>query len=404
MPTRRGRSLDWEHLVRTATERWETPFFISAWPPVLDALGDLSGLSLPIPVRHWLSIKTHPVSPLLRAWRESGLGVEVVSQYELMAALKAGFHPSNIIVNGVSKHRWLSGVRNEGLIVHFDSLEEVSQLSVQAEHLNWRVGLRLHVSEEHDPDETHFGGQFGLTLDEAAEATTILGSQGVRINSIHFHLRTNVTEPSSYVSALEETAQFCHRFDLRPSVFDCGGGFPARHCANLQIFGGIEEYLSQIRSGFTRVLSTMPSVKEIWFENGRFVTGESAVLVVQVKDIKLRAECRYLICDGGRTNHAFVSDWEHHSIFTLPSRSGPTTYTTICGPTCMAYDRLARLVLPEDVNIGDYVVWAEAGAYHLPWETTFSHGRASLLWSYDGVSLHQARPPESFEQWWGLWV
>ena len=45
-------------------------------------------------------------------------------------------------------------------------------------------------------------------------------------------------------------------------------------------------------------------------------------------------------------------------------------------------------------------MWLEAGAYHLPWETHFSHGRAAVFW-HDGQRTTSARPAEDFETWWG---
>src|SRR5207237_1269198 len=83
----------------------------------------------------------------------------------------------------------------------------------------------------------------------------------------------------------------------------------------------------------------------IWMENGRFITGRSAVLVVRVRDVKERPECRYLICDGGRTNHALVSDWEPHPLFVIPERNGRPVLTTVAGPTCMALDRTIRMTV-----------------------------------------------------------
>src|SRR5207244_4719330 len=58
--------------------------------------------------RHWLSCKTQPVAPLLRCWREQNRDIEVVSEFELRAALAEGFAPENILVNGPAKHHWLS--------------------------------------------------------------------------------------------------------------------------------------------------------------------------------------------------------------------------------------------------------------------------------------------------------
>ena len=61
-----------------------------------------------MPVRHWLSVKTQPVKPLMIAWhREFGLGAEVISLFELLAAREVGFSVDSILLNGMAKHAWL---------------------------------------------------------------------------------------------------------------------------------------------------------------------------------------------------------------------------------------------------------------------------------------------------------
>src|SRR5678815_2866307 len=71
----------WLDVIGEALGKWRAPFYINAWLPVREALEGLVPLSsLGIPVRHWLSVKTQPVKPLLIAWgRELGLGAEVIS-------------------------------------------------------------------------------------------------------------------------------------------------------------------------------------------------------------------------------------------------------------------------------------------------------------------------------------
>jgi hypothetical protein len=65
----------------------------------------------------------------------------------------------------------------------------------------------------------------------------------------------------------------------------------------------------------------------------------------------------------------------------------------------MAFDQLARLPLPRRLKPGDHLLWLEAGAYHLPWETRFSHGLAAIFW-HDGRRVTQVRQRESFDTWW----
>ena len=390
----------WALRVRAAAARWPTPFYLAAWEPVEPALVELARIEMQYPLRHWLSVKTQPLKPLLRSWAARGWGAEVVSEFELRAAIAEGFTPQNILVNGVAKHTWLSRCLVPGLNVHIDSVAEASQIGPWARQLDWRLGIRLHVVEEFDPDEPKFGGHFGMSQHEAKHALDLLNEQGVKVSGLHFHLHSNVESADTYRRALGEAAQFCDSAKWQPEYVDTGGGLP-----DPGVTEGVDaQYLSSLGRAVNEFALRLGCVREVWMEHGRFVTGRSAVLVLRVCDSKRRPECRYLICDGGRTNHALISDWESHPLFVLPERNGPTVLTTVSGPTCMAFDHLARLPLPNDVAIGDLVVWTHAGAYHVPWETRFSRGLCRVVWCPLGGELELARDEESFDDWWGQWV
>lgn len=395
-------SFEWNEVISKAVGQFETPFYLCAWSPVLQALDELSTLSTNLPVRHWLSFKTQPIRPLLSQWRSLGLGVEVVSEYELRAALEERFSPDLIIVNGVGKHEWLAEYPVEGIRVHFDSLREIEMLAGVARECHWRTGIRLHV--DHDPDEPQFGGQFGLDESEAATAVSELRREGALLESVHFHLRSNVASPDSYKAAFEDAKRMCDLANFSPHYVDCGGGLPA---PGIRLLDAGEDAPPFDLAGFGKVLTEagkqMTGLREFWLENGRFVTARSAVLVVRVVDIKERSDSRYLICDGGRTNHALVSDWEAHTVMVFPKREGPTCLTTICGPTCMAYDRLIRTPISQSIEVGDYIVWMDAGAYHISWETRFSHGLAGVVFCDAKGELRMCRDRETFLEWWGEW-
>ena len=377
--------------------------YVFAWSGVRDAVDELEAHGIGVVTRHWLSLKTQPVAPLLDAWRATGRGVEVVSEYELQAARRARYDVDGIVVNGVGKQKWLHLHSVMGMRVHFDSVAEVAALKRLAAEHRWRVGLRVHVSPECDPDEPSFGGQFGLTGDECGDAVGMLRDEGVVVEGIHFHLRSNVEDPQSYGLAIAEVKRLCDDLILRPRYVDCGGGLPVPGERLEGVEGPFD--LGQYFDVIGAEVRKMPSIEEVWLENGRFVTARSGVLVVSVIDAKDREECRYLICDGGRTNHALVSDWETHEVGVLPERSGEEVLSTICGPTCMAYDRLCRIALPRAVEPGDVLVWQNAGAYHVPWETRFSHGLAAVLWEgEEGKELARVREREGFAGWWGQWV
>ena len=397
-------SVTWEELIEEALESTTTPFYLSAWQPVEEALRELRVLGNTLLVRHWLSFKTHPIAPLVRQWKTLGLGVEVVSECEFVAACHEGFAARNILINGVAKHSWLPKYGVKDIYVNFDSLAEVNNLARQALELEWRIGLRCHVAEERDQDDPRFGGQFGLNHGEIGEAVETLRRTDLSIKGLHFHLGTNLPGVEPYDRATSEIIEICKELEIEPGFIDFGGGLPV---PGEPIPGNVSERrnldLTKFHAVFTRIRDSFTSEPEIWFENGRFLTARSAILVARVLDIKERPESRYLICDGGRTNHALVSDWESHDVMTIPERSGKPILTTICGPSCMAFDRLDRRLLPSDTQIGDLVVWKNAGAYHIPWETRFSRGLAGVVWCDSNGQLAIARDAESCEQWWHQW-
>lgn len=416
----------WRALARQALKAGHpTPCYIFSVEPLKQALAELDEAFGSLPVRHWLSCKTQPLRPLLQWWRGMGRPIEVVSEFEFRAALAEGYPAEQILVNGPAKHRWLPGCAVEGLWVNFDSLNELKVLAPLAKRLKWRIGLRLQTQEEHDPEAPEFPTQFGLVPEEIDAAMKILKRHQLSVEVLHFHLRTNVAGAAKYCHALEDVRALCAAHALQPRYIDCGGGFPPEHVIG---YGGklVDEQfrLRDVAKVYADVLKWFPSCEEIWLENGRWFSARSGVLMVTVVDVKERTlrdtatkmralagqrsllrlgesrSIRNLICDGGRTMNALISNWEAHELIPLAQREGRSILTTVNGPTCMAWDKLARRPLPTGIRVGDRLLWLEAGAYHLPWETRFSHGLATVLW-HDGKRLAQVREAEQFGEWWG---
>lgn len=393
----------WRELVRPQLARQPTPFYLFSVTPIAAALAELDAHFRHLPVRHWLSCKTQPLRPLLQGWRKQGRRIEVVSEFELLAALTEGFPPERILVNGPAKHHWLPRHAAPRLCVNFDSASEAAALAPLARKLDWTTGLRLNTLQEFDPESPGYPTQFGMAEEEALLALRWLHGSGVRLETVHFHLRTNVASAEIYARALAEVAGICREGRFAPRFVDCGGGFPPPHVLSLdgrRVDAAFD--LGEMARVCERALQLFPGAAEIWLENGRWLTARSGVLVVKILDVKERRGIRHFICDGGRTTNALVATWEGHALIPLVPRGGARTLTTVSGPTCMAFDQLARCPLPQALRPGDHLLWLDAGAYHLPWETRFSHGLAAMLW-HDGAKVRVAREREEFSAWWGHW-
>jgi diaminopimelate decarboxylase len=315
-----------------------------------------------------------------------------VSEKELVTVLGLDCPDDQLLVNGVAKHTWLGRYPIARLRVHFDSLREIDALLDVAVEQRWRVGVRIHAPSECDARDVQFGGQFGLNDREAIEALRRLDNAGADVQSVHFHLGQGQQASDAYARAVAHAADICDAAGVAPHAVDCGGGLPARHdAAAARALEGLAAALRLAEARF-------PALRELWMEHGRFVSEASTVLAVSVLDVKERDEGRYVICDGGRTNHALAADHHPHPLLLMPERSGRERLTTVCGPTCMTDDRLGRWVLPE-IAVGDVLVWQHAGAYHLPWETRFSHGLCAVVWFDADERATVARSRERVEEW-----
>ncbi|MBN8249383.1 MAG: hypothetical protein J0L84_18310, partial [Verrucomicrobia bacterium] len=358
-----------------------TPFYLFAAAPVAAAYRRLEGLSWRRPVRWWFSGKTHPLPEMWRWWRERGGLLEVVSESEFRRARDAGFDSDRLLVNGPAKHRWLPEVAVYGQRVNFDSPAELQALLPLARRQRWRTGLRLRTPVEVDPEHPDRPSPFGMEPAELVAGVRKLRRAGLEPEVLHFHLRTNLPGPQVLARALEAVSEVCGAAGWHPPFLDVGGGLAPPH--TLDLSGNRWDAGLRPRAYATvlnRGLARMPFVQEVWMEHGRHVCAGSGVLVIRVLDAKQRAEVRQWICDGGRTLHALVSTWEQHALIPLKPRPGRRTLTSVHGPTCMAFDTLARGPMPSGLGVGDLLLWLDAGAYHLPWETRFSHELAEIWW------------------------
>jgi diaminopimelate decarboxylase len=221
---------------------------------------------------------------------------------------------------------------------------------------------------------------------EAVEALRQLREAGADVQSIHFHLGQAQQRPDAHLRAVAHVARVCDAAAFRPRYVDLGGGLPVPAAAESAVRG--------LWRGIASARAHFPELEQVWLENGRFVTDQAAALAVRVLDVKDRDDSRYLICDGGRTNQALAADRGLHPFLLVPERTGPLRLTTVCGPTCMTDDTLGRLLLPDDIVPGDVLVWMNAGAYHLPWETRFSQGLCAIVWADEAEQLSLVRDRE----------
>ena len=323
-------------------------------------------------------IKAMPVAGLLRSWKRVGHYVEASSRGECELALRSGYRPRRIILSGPTKHSWLLAERRKGLTVIFDSLSELAALGGQAQRLRWRVGLRFAPEWQVDPDNTSRVDQFGFDERALDEALSALERKGLGLAVVHFHLGGWGGDAADRSRTVRRLAEILKGRAI-PKVVNIGGRF-SQALGSDDVLETVRWAQAAVRDVTSEVRRRFPDCREIIVEPGRVILGPSAVLLLRVIDIKVKYGQRFVICDGGRVNHAMPSDWENHELtFPCSPSDAQSVPATVCGPTCMAWDFLTHGLVPADISPGQFIIYGGAGAYHWSWQTSFSHGRAAAV-------------------------
>ncbi len=193
------------------------------------------------PVKVFYSVKTNYLPIVCRYMRSRGAGADVVSGYELEAALASGFPGEQIVFNGPMKTREeIEGVVDVGGLVNIDALSDIEVLEVCAQRQGCRVEVGLRVnpglnpytnggsddSEKAAARHSKFGWPIHTSVAERV-ADRIARSPHLRLVAIHCQLGSQITDTDAHLAAVERVVAFATKWpgetDLK--MLNIGGGF-----------------------------------------------------------------------------------------------------------------------------------------------------------------------------------
>src|SRR5664279_3710067 len=109
------------------------------------------------------AFKCNPVPGIIKIIKEQGLKAEVMSEYELMLALKLGYTGNDIIVNGPFKTDRLitACLENNIRFINVDSLFELEKIDWICNNLTKNVEVLLRINPDFVPSGMNKGSAAG---------------------------------------------------------------------------------------------------------------------------------------------------------------------------------------------------------------------------------------------------
>ncbi len=216
-----------------------------------------------------------------------------------------------------------------------------------------------------------FGDKFGATPEQAVDLLKAVAAQGWT-PALCFHPGTQCADPAAWTTYIDQAARIAQRAGVRIARLNVGGGFAAHRVGAAPDLQAIFE---AIRTAVAQAFGATPP--QLICEPGRAMVAESFVLATRVKSLRENGHTVYLndgIYGGLRDLHD--SGPLTRVLAVAPDgtlRRGTGQVRQIFGPTCDSIDKLPDgLRLPDDLQVGDYVLFQGMGAYSLALNSRFN--------------------------------
>lgn len=380
-----------------------TPFYIYSKSSILNNVELLQGAFESLDVTICFSVKSNSNIAVLRLMAGKGVGADIVSGGELFRSLKAGIDPKKIVFSGVGKTlpEIALAIKSGIGMFNIESEPELHAISNVAKSLDAIAPISIRVNPDIDAKTHAFTttakkeNKFGIPLSSALtvykEANSLPNINPVGID---VHLGSPILTLEPYQSALAALADLHARLNnigIQIHTIDVGGGFGIVYkdevpFTPIQFAAVLAPYAEKLKCNFV-------------VEPGRFVVGNSGMLVTTVTYVKQTPAKLFYICDAGMNDLIRPPLYSaYHEVVSVVQRAdAPKVSADIVGPICESSDFFAKEREIESVTQGELLAIRSAGAYGFSMASNYNSRPRPAEVLVDGSTYSIIRKRESYE-------
>ncbi|OKY77880.1 MAG: Diaminopimelate decarboxylase, LysA [Candidatus Methanohalarchaeum thermophilum] len=318
---------------------------------------------------------------ILKTLRKEGSYIDAVSVGEVYLALKSGYEPSEILFTGTSvSNKELEYLVEKDVKINIDSISQLERLSKIGSP---EISIRLNpgVGAGHH-DHCITGGKeskFGIWEDKIVKAYEKAQRLDFDIKGIHMHIGSGIRDVNKFISPMERmmdiAGKVSNEIGIEFEFIDIGGGLGIPYKPNetsLNLKGYSEEITSIFKSKIEEHGLGNPTLA---LEPGRFLVGDTTILLTKVNDKKSNPFHKFIGVDAGFNTLLRPAMYgSHHGVINATNPKNAGRYidgaketeinkkVDIAGPLCESGDLLAE-DRPIKAKIGDYLAILDVGAY-----------------------------------------
>ena len=293
------------------------------------------------------SVKSNSNINVLRELKKIGSGADVVSSGELLKSIKAGINVKKIVFSGVGKteDEIKLAIKKKVLLINMESENEAILINKISNKMNIKtsVGIRLNpniIGKTHKKIST--GGKhdkFGLSYKDCIDFCKKINSfKNLKLDGLSVHIGSQITSIKPFQQVLGVLDKLIKETNINFKFIDLGGGMGISYDKKEKKLN-LNKY-SQLVFKFVKNKKT-----QIIFEPGRFIIGNSSILISKIIYIKKSNKKKFIILDAGMNDLMRPALYNaYHKILPLIKR-GKKIIKNIefVGPICESTDKFATL-------------------------------------------------------------
>jgi len=363
-------------------EKFGTPYFLIDEASLRRTVSELEQAYQDFkgPFRVAYSIKANYNPTVIKTFVSEGIMFDLTASNELYFLLKCGGSSENVIYTSITETMaeyeqvMKLGVRKIVVSSYNGLLNLIEARTRVGEEVEVLIRINPEVSVKAELRFSIKHGKFGVPLDSADEDSAmsllrkILSTPGMNFEGFHFHLGSQIEDPSCFAVALEKLESFIlgarrelGAFPVR--TIDMGGGLPAPYGRSVP---SANEFSSQVLGQLNSIIESLGDKFTLIVESGRFLSAESTIMVSRIVNVKKFDETKYVYLDAGYHNLLDSALLKHeYPVEVIPGGSSSPRKAVLSGRLCDALDIFPTSSRSKlgGAEPGKLVVFRDVGAY-----------------------------------------
>lgn len=328
-------------------------------------------------IKPYYAVKCNDSEVILQLLASLGTSFDCASKGEIAKVLNLGVSADRIIFANPTKpaSHIQYALKHNIPTMTFDSDFELLKIK----HFYPDAKLVLRIKCEAKDAQCPLGNKFGCDpIHDAPGLIELAHQEGMEIVGISFHVGSGCNEPPVFrraIKAARDLFDYGRNFGFEMNLLDIGGGYPGDF--------GAYELLEQISTVVNNALDDLffdLNVKVI-AEPGRYFVASAYTLACNIHSKKIVSSPE----DGTKKVMYYVTDgvygsfncklFDHkHIVATLLNKpkNSSKKLSSIWGPTCDALDLICDDVFLPELDVGDWFVFENMGAYTIPIASPFN--------------------------------